>query len=64
MSTYQSQPLYTYLSRFRAGMVDADLVYSEHLESLINWFLVNSGVAYLHAHYATRGCCAARVERA
>ncbi len=45
-------------------MVDADLVQGRDLENLIAWFLSNPQVVYLHAHYAKRGCNAARVERA
>ncbi|MEZ5679853.1 MAG: DUF1203 domain-containing protein [Erythrobacter sp.] len=48
----------------KAGeMVDADLIDGRELESLIGRFLANPGVAYLHAHYAKRGCFAARIER-
>jgi hypothetical protein len=54
------------LRAFDAGhdMVDADLVDGSALEPLIRRFLANSQVAYLQAHYAKRGCYAARVERA
>ena len=45
-------------------MVDADLVDGDHLEGLIVRFLAHDAVAYLHAHYAKRGCYAARIERA
>ena len=45
-------------------MVDADLVEGRDLEDLIARFLSNPHVVYLHAHYAKRGCYAARVERA
>lgn len=44
-------------------MVDADLVDGREIEPLIERFLANSGVAYLQAHYAKRGCYAARIER-
>ncbi|GGF25296.1 hypothetical protein GCM10011611_34160 [Aliidongia dinghuensis] len=51
---------------FDAGhlMIDADLVEGSALESLIERFLANPDVAYLQAHYAKRGCYAARIERA
>ena len=51
---------------FDAGhlMVDADLVEGSALESLIERFLANPDIAYLQAHYAKRGCYAARIERA
>ncbi|MBI0476686.1 DUF1203 domain-containing protein [Sphingomonas sp. MA1305] len=45
-------------------MVDADLVDGDALAPLIERFLRNPAVAYLHAHYAKRGCYAARIERA
>ncbi len=45
-------------------MVDADLTDGSELEVLIERFLANPEVAYLHAHYAKRGCYAARIDRA
>ena len=45
-------------------MVDADLVDGRELEPLIERFLAKADVAYLHAHYAKRGCYAARIDRA
>jgi Protein of unknown function (DUF1203) len=45
-------------------MVDADVVDGRELEGLIERFLVEPRVAYLHAHYARRGCYAARIDRA
>jgi len=45
-------------------MVDADVVDGHELERLIERFLADPRVAYLHAHYARRGCYAARVDRA
>jgi Protein of unknown function (DUF1203) len=45
-------------------MVDADLVDGKELEGLIGRFFDNPNVAYLHAHYAKRGCYAARIDRA
>lgn len=45
-------------------MVDADLVEGRELDPLIERFLANPEVDYLHAHYAKRGCYAARIERA
>ncbi len=44
-------------------MVDADLVDGRDLVPLIEKMLANPGIAYLHAHYAKRGCYAARIER-
>ena len=45
-------------------MVDADLVEGRDIEDLVARFLSNPQVVYLHAHYAKRGCYAARIERA
>jgi hypothetical protein len=45
-------------------MVDADLVDGRELDGLIERFLADPKVSYLHAHYARRGCFAARIERA
>jgi hypothetical protein len=47
----------------RGEMVDADVVDGEALEPLIEKFFANPVVEYLHAHYAKRGCYAARIER-
>lgn len=44
-------------------MVDADLVDGIELRPLIERFFANPEVAYLHAHYAKRGCYAARIDR-
>ena len=44
-------------------MVDADLVEGEKLERLIQRLFDNPEAQYLHAHYARRGCYAARVDR-
>ncbi|HLZ67255.1 MAG TPA: DUF1203 domain-containing protein [Aliidongia sp.] len=44
-------------------MVDADLAPGLELESLIERLLSDPKVAYLQAHYAKRGCYAARIER-
>lgn len=45
-------------------MLDADIVDGKNLEELIERLLAVPGVSYLHAHYARRGCYAARIERA
>lgn len=45
-------------------MVDADLVEGRDLGERIESFFGNPAVSYLQAHYAKRGCYAARVERA
>ena len=48
----------------RQMMLDAELVEGRAVEHAIERLLARDGVAYLHAHYATRGCYAARIERA
>lgn len=45
-------------------MLDADLVDGRGIEALIVRFLADPATAYLHAHYAQRGCYAALIERA
>lgn len=45
-------------------MIDADVVDGRELEANIKRFLGNAEVAYIHAHFARRGCYAARIERA
>ena len=45
-------------------MVDADLIDGRQIEALITRLLANPAVAYIQAHYAKRGCYAARIERA
>jgi hypothetical protein len=44
-------------------MVDADLVDGAEAETLIKRLLADGRVAYIHAHYARRGCYAGRIER-
>ena len=44
-------------------MADAELVQGTGLEAAIGRLFAQPGVAYLHAHYATRGCYAARIDR-
>jgi Protein of unknown function (DUF1203) len=45
-------------------MVDADLIEGADAAALIEKFFANDKVAYIHAHYARRGCFAALIERA
>jgi len=45
-------------------MLDADVVDGRGVEHLMERFLADPRVAYLHAHYARRGCYAARIDRA
>jgi hypothetical protein len=44
-------------------MVDGDLVDGAEAETLIHRFLADPQVAYIHAHYAKRGCYAGLIER-
>jgi len=48
----------------RDGMVDAEVKEGTELESLIDRFLADPKVRYLHVHNARRGCYACRVDRA
>jgi hypothetical protein len=45
-------------------MVDGDLVDGAEAETLIERFFADPSVAYIHAHYARRGCYAGLIERA
>ena len=45
-------------------ITDAEVVEGRQLEPLIARFFAAPAVAYLHVHYARRGCYAARVDRA
>jgi hypothetical protein len=45
-------------------MVDADVAEGRDVEPLVARMLGRTDVAYLHAHFARRGCFAARIERA
>lgn len=44
-------------------MIDAEIVEGADLPAMIARFFENGEVAYLHAHYARRGCFAARIDR-
>lgn len=44
-------------------MVEADLTEGADAPALIQKFFANPHVAYIHAHYARRGCYAALIER-
>lgn len=48
----------------RGMMVDADVVDGREVEPLIERLLADERTAYVHAHYARRGCFAARIDRA
>lgn len=45
-------------------MVDADLVNGREIEPVIERLFADPRVAYIQAHYAKRGCYAARIDRA
>lgn len=45
-------------------MIEADLVEGRDAAGLIERFLENPSVSYIQAHYARRGCFAARIDRA
>jgi hypothetical protein len=45
-------------------MIEADLCEGSDAAPLIERFFTNGDVAYVHAHYARRGCFAALIERA
>jgi hypothetical protein len=44
-------------------MVEADVCEGADAAALIGRFFANDAVAYIHAHYARRGCFAARIDR-
>lgn len=44
-------------------MVDADVIEGADADGLIERFLADPKVAYIQAHFARRGCYAARIER-
>ena len=48
----------------RGNMLDADIVEGATAVPLIDRLLEVPGCEYLHAHFARRGCFAARIERA
>jgi hypothetical protein len=45
-------------------MIDADVIDGAGLQAAAERFFANSEVAEVHAHYAKRGCFAARLYRA
>lgn len=45
-------------------MIEADLIDGHEAASLITQIFANPDVAYIHAHYARRGCFAATINRA
>lgn len=45
-------------------MVEAEVIEGAGAADLIHGWLADPRVAYIHAHYARRGCFAARIDRA
>jgi hypothetical protein len=45
-------------------MVAAEVVEGRAMVPLVEQFFANDEIAYLHAHFARRGCFAARIDRA
>jgi len=45
-------------------MIDADIVEGNEIEPVIERLFSNSGVSYIHAHNAKRGCYSGRIDRA
>lgn len=45
-------------------MIDADIVDGEQAKALIDRLFADRATTYIQAHYAKRGCYAARIERA
>ncbi len=45
-------------------IVEAEVVEGKGIESLIERYFERDDIAYLHLHYARRGCFACRVDRA
>jgi len=48
----------------RGHIVDADIAERDAIEPAIRRLLGNHEAAYVHAHFARRGCFAARIDRA
>jgi hypothetical protein len=44
-------------------MIEAELVDGADARAMIERFFANAAVDYIHAHYARRGCFAARIDR-
>jgi len=62
---YLAQRILSVRAYDKAGMMlDADVVEGKALAPLIAKLLAVDGVDYLHAHFAKRGCYAARIDRA
>lgn len=48
----------------KGSMIEADVVQGASASDMIARFFANADVVYIHAHYAKRGCFAARIDRA
>jgi hypothetical protein len=62
-STLTLRPLSVRAYDAADGMVDAEVVDGARAEPLIRRFLARPDVAFLHVHFARRGCFACRVDR-
>ena len=47
----------------RGSMIEAEIVEGREAAPLIERFFADARAAYLHAHFARRGCFAARIDR-
>lgn len=45
-------------------MIEADVVDGGEMEAVVGRFFADPRVGYIHAHFAKRGCYAARIDRA
>lgn len=45
-------------------MLDSDIIDGKEIEGFIERLFANPQVDTIHAHYARRGCCSGRIERA
>jgi hypothetical protein len=61
--TFRSRTLSLRAFDDRHMMIDAELCAGQDVEAVIEQFWRDRRVAYLQAHYAKRGCYAARIDR-
>jgi hypothetical protein len=62
-SAMRARPLSLRAFDAEGMMVDGDLIDGAVAEALIERFFTDPAVAYIHAHYAKRGCYAGLIER-
>lgn len=48
----------------RGFILDADIAAGQEIEPIIDRFFDNPDIAYIHAHFAARGCFAGQIDRA